>query len=163
MMKHKSVSDRPDDETGYLLSPGEEAASATEKTPGTPKQFTDLEERLLQLTKSRSARIALPTFEGLQMISVEDIVKCIAHESYTEIVLICGTKFMVSRHLKEYEFMLGAYNFFRIHNSCLINLRHVKKYIRGEGGYVLMADGHSCEVSRRKKQDLLNRLSIVEF
>src|SRR6218665_2205895 len=143
-MKRKSVSSRLEDEAGYVPKAGEEA-EPTEKTSGTPKLFTDLEERLLQLTKSRSARIALPTFEGLQMVSEEDIVKCIAHESYTEIVLICGSKFMVSRHLKEYESVLAAYNFFRIHNSCLVNLRHVKKYIRGEGGYVLMADGESCE------------------
>lgn len=166
-MKHKRVTDRPDEEAGYLANPEENAAPApnTADTGSAParKPFTDLEERLLQLTKSRSARIALPTFEGLQMVSVEDIVKCVAHESYTEIVLICGTKFMVSRHLKEYEYTLAAYNFFRIHNSCLVNLRHVKKYIRGEGGYVLMSDGQSCEVARRKKQELLNRLSIVEF
>ncbi len=166
-MKHKRVTDRPDEEAGYLTNPEENAAPAPNPagtgSPPARKPFTDLEERLLQLTKSRSARIALPTFEGLQMVSVEDIVKCVAHESYTEIVLICGTKFMVSRHLKEYEYTLAAYNFFRIHNSCLVNLRHVKKYIRGEGGYVLMSDGQSCEVARRKKQELLNRLSIVEF
>jgi two-component system LytT family response regulator len=113
--------------------------------------------------KSREAKISVPTFEGLQMISVDDIVKCISHESYTEIFLLGGARFMVSRNLKEYERILAPFNFFRIHNSCLVNLRHVMKYLRGEGGYVIMADGHSCEVSRRKKQELLNRLLIVAF
>lgn len=127
------------------------------------KQEPLFEEQLMRISKGRDARISVPTFDGLQMLSVDDIVKCIAHESYTEIVLICGTRFMVSRNLKEYQDMLAAFNFFRIHNSTLINLRHVKKYVRGEGGYVMMADGNSCEVSRRKKQELLSRLSIVEF
>ena len=128
------------------------------------KQEPKLEDLLSHLhLKSRSAKISVPTFEGLQMVNVEDIVKCVAHESYTEIILTCGSKFMVSRNLKEYEDTLADFNFFRIHNSCLINLRHVKKYIKGDGGYVLMVDGQSCEVSRRKKTDLLNRLSIVEF
>lgn len=127
------------------------------------KQESLFEEQLMRIPKGREARISVPTFDGLQMLSVEEIVKCVAHESYTEIVLICGAKFMVSRNLKEYQDMLTAFNFFRIHNSILINLRHVKKYVRGEGGYVLMTDGNSCEVSRRKKQELLSRLSIVEF
>ena len=120
-------------------------------------------DRAFQTHKSREARIAVPAFDGLQMINVDDIVKCIAHESYTEIVLICGAKFMVSRNLKEYEAILAPFSFFRIHNSCLVNLRHVKKYVRGEGGYLIMSDGNSCEVSRRKKTELLNRLLIVEL
>jgi len=121
------------------------------------------QDRLLLHINSRIAKIAVPTFDGLQMINVDDIIKCIAHESYTEIILICGAKFMVSRNLKEYEEMLSGFNFFRIHNSCVVNLRHVKKYVRGEGGYVVMANGIHCEVSRRKKHELINRLSIVEF
>lgn len=153
-MKNKIVVDGRQKENAGSVE-GQEAP----KKPG----HQNLEERAIIPTKSREARIAVPTFDGLQMISVDDIVKCIAHESYTEIVLICGTKFMVSRNLKEYEAMLTSFSFFRIHNSYLVNLRHVKKYVRGEGGYVLMADGHSCEVSRRKKHELLNRLSIVEL
>lgn len=141
----------------------EDAGSvAGQEAPGKPVHQTS-EERTLPPAKSREARIAVPTFDGLQMISVDDIVKCIAHESYTEIVLICGSKYMVSRNLKEYEAILTSFSFFRIHNSYLVNLRHVKKYVRGEGGYVLMSDGQSCEVSRRKKHELLNRLSIVEL
>lgn len=122
-----------------------------------------VKDQLTATPKSREARISVPTFDGLQMVNIDDIVKCVAHESYTEIVLISGTKFMVSRNLKEYEDILASFNFFRIHNSSLINLRHVKKYIRGEGGYVLMADGNSCEVARRKKHELLQRLTIVQF
>lgn len=127
------------------------------------EQGSFLEELLTRLSKGRGARIAVPTFDGLQMLDVTEILKCLARESYTEIVLLCGTRFMVSRHLKEYEDILKSFGFFRIHNSILINLRHVKKYVRGEGGYVLMSDGQSCEVSRRKKQELLSRLSLVEF
>ncbi len=126
------------------------------------KQNADLN-MLLSLLQGRSAKISVPIFDGLQMLNTEDIVKCVAHESYTEIVLTCGSKYLVSRILKEYENMLSGLNFFRIHHSCLINLRHVKKYIKGEGGYVLMSDGQCCEVSRRKKTSLLDRLSIVQL
>ena len=113
------------------------------------------------LPASRSAKIAVPIFDGLQMVDTEDIVKCISHENSTEIILTCGSAYKVSRVLKDYEQMLIGMNFFRIHNSCLINLRHVKKYIKGEGGFVLMSDGQYCEVSRRKKTSLIQRLALV--
>lgn len=110
-----------------------------------------------------SAKISVPVFDGLQMLNTDDIIKCVAHESYTEIVLFDGSSLMVSRLLKEYEDTLSMFNFLRIHNSHLVNLRHVKKYIKGEGGYVIMCDGVSCEVSRRKKAELLQRLTVVNL
>ncbi len=113
--------------------------------------------------ESVSAKISVPVFDGLQMLNTDDIIKCVAHECYTEIVLLDGSNLMVSRLLKEYEDILSIFNFLRIHNSHLVNLRHVKKYIKGEGGYVIMCDGISCEVSRRKKAELLQRLAVVSL
>ncbi|MCW3077105.1 MAG: DNA-binding response regulator [Bacteroidetes bacterium] len=118
-------------------------------------------EAFLSSVKSKSAKIAIPTFEGLQMINSDDIIKCSADESYTHISLTSGKKIIVSRLLKEYDELLSGLNFFRVHNSCLINLTHVVKYIKGEGGYVIMSDGESVEVSRRKKNELLNKLSYM--
>ncbi len=113
--------------------------------------------------KGASAKIAIPTFEGLQMINISDIIKFMADESYTHISFINNARMTVSRNLKEYEDMLFELNFFRVHKSCLINLAQVSKYIKGEGGYVIMSDGSSVEVSRRKKIELLTRLSLVQF
>jgi two-component system, LytTR family, response regulator len=113
--------------------------------------------------RSRAGKIAVPTFDGLQMVKADEIIKCIADESYTHIFLADGSKMTVSRILKEFEDLLGELNFFRVHNSSLVNLAHVKKYIKGEGGYLLMSDGETVEVSRRKKQELLNRLAMVNL
>ncbi len=113
--------------------------------------------------KGNNAKIALPTFDGLQMVSINEIIKCTADESYTHITLTNNTKITVSRILKEYEELLSDFNFLRVHNSCLINLIHVSKYIKGDGGYVVMIDGSSVEVSRRKKNDLINKLSMVQL
>lgn len=113
--------------------------------------------------KNKSAKIAVPTFDGLQMVMVEDIVKCTADESYTHMTLLNGTKLVVSRILKEFEDLLSDYNFLRVHNSSLINLAHVKKYVKGEGGYVVMVNDESVEVSRRKKGELLEKLSLVQL
>lgn len=113
--------------------------------------------------KSKTAKIAVPAFDGLQMISAEEIVKCTADESYTHITLTNGTKLVVSRILKEFEDLLSDYNFFRVHNSSLINLIHVKKYVKGDGGYVIMSDNEPVEVSRRKKNELLSRLTLIQL
>lgn len=115
----------------------------------------------LPAQRSAAAKISIPVSEGLLMLNTDDIVTCLAHDSCTQIVLSCGTRHIVPRVLKDYEALLSEFNFFRIHNSCLINLKHVKKYLRGEGGSVIMNDGQSCEVSRRKKTGLLDRLSMV--
>ncbi|MFN3382424.1 MAG: LytR/AlgR family response regulator transcription factor, partial [Runella zeae] len=66
---------------------------------------------------------------------------------------------MVSRNLKEYEELLAPYHFVRVHNQYLVNLRHVKKYIKGEGGIIVMNDDTQIEVARRRKEDFLNELA----
>lgn len=154
----------------YLLKPVdvEELKKAVEHFESQQERNgskTDNYELLLSALKlkSRSAKIAVPTFDGLQMISAEEIVKCTADESYTHITLTNGSKLVVSRILKEFEDLLSDYNFFRVHNSSLVNLAHVKKYVKGDGGYVIMSDDETVEVSRRKKNELLAKLAIIHL
>jgi two-component system LytT family response regulator len=89
---------------------------------------------------------------------VDDILYCEASSNYTEIFTTDNKKHLVSRTLKEYEDLLADHNFFRIHNSHLINLGAIKKYVRGEGGYVIMNNDVSLDVSKRKKEAFLSRL-----
>jgi two-component system LytT family response regulator len=154
----------------YLLKPVDvtDLKSAVEKCERQIKNNTDRSDDYELLfsalkLKSKSAKIAVPAFDGLQMINVNEIVKCVADESYTHLTLTNGSKVVVSRILKEFEDLLSEFNFFRVHNSSLINLTHVKKYIKGDGGYVIMSDDETVEVSRRKKNELLTRLTIVHL
>ena len=103
-------------------------------------------------------KLALPTSDGLIFIKVNDIVYCEASSNYTNIYMLDGKKHLVSRTLKEYEEMLTESNFFRIHHSYLINLNLVKKYVRGDGGYVIMNNDTSLDVSKRKKEAFLDRI-----
>ena len=103
-------------------------------------------------------KLALPTSDGLIFIKVNDIVYCEASSNYTHIHMLDGKKHLVSRTLKEYEEMLAESNFFRIHHSYLINLNLIKKYIRGDGGYVVMNNDTSLDVSKRKKEAFLDRI-----
>jgi two-component system LytT family response regulator len=115
--------------------------------------------RNLRETSSDNYKLALPTGEGLFFVKVSSIIYCEASSNYTEIYTDDGKKHIVSRTLKDYDEMLSEHNFFRIHNSYLINLNSVRKYIRGEGGAVVMANGRSLDVSKRKKEGFLARIS----
>lgn len=118
-------------------------------------------QQLMSNLKSSSAenyKLALPTTDGLIFVKVSDILYCEASSNYTEITLMDNKKYVVSRTLKEYEDLLSEYDFFRIHNSFLINLNAVKKYVRGEGGYVIMVNDKSLDVSKRKKESFLSRI-----
>ena len=67
-------------------------------------------------------------------------------------------KLIVSRPLKEIEEMLEEYSFLRVHNSYLVSLNEIDKYVKGEGGYLVMTDGSAIDVSRSKKETLLIKL-----
>lgn len=95
--------------------------------------------------------IALATAEGLEFIRVSDIYYCQAEGSYTQFHLKKGGKLLVSKHLKEYENLLGEYGFFRVHNSFLINLSEVARYVKGDGGYLIMNNGDSVSLSPRRR------------
>ena len=103
-------------------------------------------------------KIAIPTMEGLQMIFVESIISCAADRNYTVIMLKNGQKIIASRTLKELEEVLEDYSFTRVHHSYLVNLNEVDKYIKGEGGYLLMSNGTNIDVSRSRKEFLLKKL-----
>jgi two-component system, LytTR family, response regulator len=104
-------------------------------------------------------KVGIPDGDGLLFINLSDIIRCDSDGNYTFFILASGKKIIASRTLGEYEQMFCDDNFFRIHRSHLINLEHVKKYIKGEGGYVVMSDGSQVEVSRRNKTDFLEKLS----
>ena len=100
-------------------------------------------------------RIALPTLEGLLFISVSDIIYCESEGPYTRFFLKQFNKIVTSKHLKEYEELLGGYNFFRIHKSYLVNLQEIRKYVRGDGGQLIMSNGAALTVSKQRKEDFL--------
>ena len=121
------------------------------------KQVEILMQKIHQPAKSIS-KIALPTMEGLQMIPVDSIIRCESDGNYTTLLLKSRQKLLVSTSLKEIEEMLEDYSFARVHRSYLVNLNEVEKYVKGEGGYLVMSDGSSVDVSRNKKELLLKKL-----
>lgn len=103
-------------------------------------------------------KIGLATRDGLIFVKIPDIVRLESDVNYTWFILSGGEKILASKTLKEFEELLEEYNFYRIHKSHLINLSHLQRYIKGEGGSVIMSDNSEVDVSRRNKEGLMKRL-----
>ncbi|HEY4207670.1 MAG TPA: LytTR family DNA-binding domain-containing protein [Puia sp.] len=103
-------------------------------------------------------KIAIPTMEGLQMVTVDSILYCTSDSNYTMLMLKDQQKLIASRTLKEIEELLEDYSFLRVHHSSLVNLNEITKYVKGEGGYLVMSDNASINVSRSRKDNLLKKL-----
>ncbi|MEZ4759900.1 MAG: LytTR family DNA-binding domain-containing protein [Flavobacteriales bacterium] len=133
-------------------------AEAQQRTPQTAEQFLSLMQNLAR-TDGAGGKLALPVSDGLELVDPAEILYCESDSNYTVVHQQGKKRLVISRTLKEFEDMLKDRGFVRVHHSYLINTRHVKKYIRGEGGEVIMEDGTNVAVSRRKKQELMDSLA----
>ncbi|WP_300665978.1 LytTR family DNA-binding domain-containing protein [Fluviicola sp.] len=138
-----------------------------------PIDAEDLVESVQRVKKKRSEakssgingmglkpKIPISSLNGVELIEVDQIIRCESDGNYTTIVLL-QRKITVSKTLKEIEKQLIDFPFFfRLHNSHLVNLNQVVKYIRGEGGSVILTNQEEIGVSRSKKMELLEVLGI---
>lgn len=134
---------------------------AAESTAVSPVHQTQI--RLLRDNLSGTdgqAKIALPTLDGFMFVALADIIVCEARRNYTECILAKGDALLVCRTLREFEDLLAEQGFFRIHHSHIINLHHLRRYVRGRGGYVVMSNGREFEVSMRRKEEFIARLGM---
>ncbi|MES1161036.1 MAG: LytTR family DNA-binding domain-containing protein, partial [Bacteroidota bacterium] len=104
-------------------------------------------------------RIAVPVVNGLVFVQVGDIIRCESDINYTTLFLKDKQKLTVARTLREFEELLTEANFYRVHNSHLVNLAYIKSYQKGKGGTLTMMDNSRVEVSIRRKEEFLKNLS----
>ncbi|MFN0174838.1 MAG: LytR/AlgR family response regulator transcription factor [Saprospiraceae bacterium] len=104
-------------------------------------------------------KIALTTSDGLVFKKIRDIVRCESDRMYTIVVMSNGEKLMVSKPMGQLEEILEGQEFFRVHNSHLINMNHIRQFVRADGGYVVLEDGTTVSVARNRKEDFLELFS----
>ena len=101
-------------------------------------------------------KIAVPTSEGFELIPADEVIYFEASDNYTHLFRKNKSKVVARRTLKEMEEQLQDFSFFiRVHHSYLVNLNEVTKYVRGEGGYLVMNDGSTVNESRSRKEALM--------
>ena len=149
----------------YLLKPVdiEDLRNAVQKisvkiaTSGTEERLKVLLQNLSN-EKQRSKRIVIPVTEGLLYINVDDIIHLEASSNYTFVYFLHEPRLVACRTLKEFEEMLPALVFFRIHHSHIININAIKKITKEEGSRVELTNGNVVDISRRRKDEFLKML-----
>lgn len=125
--------------------------------------FQQALQHLQQPQQKAPQKLALSTSEGVIFTELKDIIWIESLTGYCKFYLQGQKPIVVSKNLKEYEDMLATHNFFRTHQSSVVNLMHIKKYVRGEGGQVWMTDGSEIEVARRRKEELLSKMAQINI
>ncbi|MDN3582444.1 LytR/AlgR family response regulator transcription factor [Mucilaginibacter flavus] len=149
----------------FLLKPIDldDLTKAIDRLQDQPRQAAQQVPHLLnqlQQPKTNFGKIAITSVSAIEFVNINDIIYCKADNVYTDVHL-CGTSITSTKNLKEFDDILQAHYFFRIHHSYLINLNHIKKYIKGDGGTVVMSDNTEIEVSRRRKTAFLEQLATI--
>jgi two-component system LytT family response regulator len=149
----------------YLLKPinAKELVEAVEKASiqiSNQNGLGDLKNLLttLQNPRSRKNKLAIPTQQGLEMIEIQEIIRCEAANGYTIIHVQDGKPMLSSRDLKTYQELLEDYDFFRIHDSHLIAHFYVQKVLNEDGGVVVTSNDIKLPIARRRKSGFLDWL-----
>ncbi|MBB1284951.1 response regulator transcription factor [Flavisolibacter sp. BT320] len=146
----------------YLLKPVavEDLKAAVQKAAGKAAQknqnlqLQNLLQLLRQEQEKSSHRIALQSTRETRFIETGKILRCESSNNYTTFHLAGGEKIVTSRPIFEYEEMLAGYDFFRCHQSHLVNKKHIRSWVKEDGGYLLMDDNSEVPVSRNKREAL---------
>jgi hypothetical protein len=112
---------------------------------------------------TQATRISVPTVEGIEIFNCSEILRCEADKTSSFIYLEDGTHVLSTKSLKHFEKILGGYDFMRIHKTNLVNLLHIRKYLKGKRSLVVMTDSTLVEVSSRKKNQLLKVIGSFPF
>lgn len=146
----------------FLLKPfsikelSEALERLTQKITGKRK----IERSAFQKLNAQFDKIPVPSVRGITFLPIKEILYLQSEGNYTTIYLENKQKIVSSRNLGDYETLLENLQFFRIHHSTLINLGHIREYLRGEGGSVLLTDGTELDVSKRKKKEFLEAIGF---
>ena len=146
----------------YLLKPidpddlMEAVSKATSQNQTTTPQIDFLLEQINQPVSPQ--RLALHTQEKIRIAEIKDIIRCTADGNYTHFYFTGGEKLLVTRTLKEFDQILEAHQFMRVHQSHLVNPVHVREFLKQDGGYLIMNDGAQVPVSSRKRSQVLKLL-----
>ncbi|HQQ93297.1 MAG TPA: LytTR family DNA-binding domain-containing protein [Bacteroidia bacterium] len=152
----------------YLLKPidADELQSAVQKVIRKKKGNSGMENLQFLIEHLKRAddnfqKITLPTGNAYEIVNIKDIIRCEADGSYTTFFLADKRKLLISAGLKHYEELLPESEFIRVHHHHLINMHHVQRFLKEDGGYAIMSDGSKIEISRRKKEAFMERLNRV--
>lgn len=144
----------------YLLKPITEnaivrsLASWEQRRQKTNEEQWQMLQTLISNTNEMQTKIALPTGTGYDVIEIKDIMRCQSDNNYTYFFFADGSRTLVCRTLKDVDSLLSEQQFYRVHQSHLINPKFVKSISKQDGGTLIMMDETEVPVSRMKRQHI---------
>jgi len=106
-------------------------------------------------------KIGLPTGERVEFVEVKSIIRCQGESNYTHIYFADRKPLLTAKSLIEFEELLAEYNFIRVHKTHLVNLNHVSSFTKNDGGVLLLSNGDSVAISRRRKEFTLEQIRNI--
>jgi len=107
-------------------------------------------------------KMSISALDGIYFINIKDIVRLEGEDNYTHIFMKAGNRLTASKTIKSYEEMLAGVNFYRVHKSHLVNLNYLKKFVKGDGGYIIMDDDKQIAVSRRRRAAFMEQMKKLQ-
>lgn len=152
---------------GYILKPIDPDQLITAVSRINPRRQSRTEERLQVMqnyTNHPNAfeKMSIAALDGIHFVKIREIIRFEAEDNYTHIFLDGGQRITASKTIKAYEDLLGPFNFYRVHKRHVINLNYMKKFVKGDGGYLIMDDGINIEVSRRRRPAFMEKLRQLQ-
>jgi two-component system LytT family response regulator len=148
----------------YILKPfsKEDLVNAVHKALNHP-YYTDMKDSIQLLVESingETNRLALPTQQGFEFYNLNDLIRCEADRNYTIFHFKNTRPLTISRNIKQYEELLNKKGFIRVHASHIINIRELKAYHKGNGGYLILSDDTKIDISKSRRDEFLMRVKL---
>lgn len=152
---------------GYIVKPIDPDLLVEAVSRVSPKNPQEIDKRLQLLSNHYNnpnafRKMAISALDGIYFVNFGDIVRLEAEDNYTHIHLKGGERMTASKTIKSYEEMLSPYNFYRVHKRHVINLNFMRKFVKGDGGYLIMDDGIKIEVSRRRRPAFMEQMRRLQ-
>jgi len=152
---------------GYILKPidpdllREAVARIGLRKPEQMQRRLDLFQQHLN-NPNAFTKMSIAALDGIYFVNIKDIVRFEAEDNYTHIFLDTGERITASKTIKAYEDLLAPYNFYRVHKRHVINLNFMRKFVKGDGGYLIMDDDIKIEVSRRRRPAFMEKMRLLQ-
>ena len=152
---------------GYILKPIDPEKLIASVSRVMPKGQNQMDKRLdvfndtFRNPGSLTGKLTISALDGMYFINFSEILRFEAEDNYTHIFKTNGEKITVSKTLKSYEKMLHGLDFYRVHKGHMINMHHIDRFVKGEGGYIVMEDGKKIDVSRRRRGPFMEALRTM--
>lgn len=152
---------------GYIVKPIDPDQLKEAVVRVAPKSNQEIDRRLEVFSNyynnpNAFRKISISALDGIYFINISDILRLEAEDNYTHIFLNNGDRITASKTIKAFEDLLTPFNFYRVHKRHVINLNYMRKFVKGDGGYLIMDDNMKIEVSRRRRPAFMEQMKKLQ-